>query len=136
MHVHIIDFYFLIFQGRNDLMAIGLNSFEVLHLGTYFPELLANYVKVANTLEADTNFTKHLQKEAADPQESDDASTRLTLLANQQQVWVILIFLVLIYKLLASAHTCESLGATAHKGPNLPKRFTNILLGSMLLILN
>ena len=70
-------------------MAIGLNSFEVLHLGTYFPELLANYVKVANTLEADTNFTKHLQKEAADPQESDDASTRLTLLANQQQVWVI-----------------------------------------------
>ena len=89
MHVHIIDSYFLIFQGRNDLMAIGLNSFEVLHLGTYFPELLANYVKVANTLEADTNFTKHLQKEAADPQESDDASTRLTLLANQQQVWVI-----------------------------------------------
>ena len=73
-------------QGRNDLMAIGLNSFEVLHLGTYFPELLANYVKVANTLEADTNFTKHLQKEAADPQESDDASTRLTLLANQQQL--------------------------------------------------
>ena len=54
-------------QGRNDLMAIGLNSFEVLHLGTYFPELLANYVKVANTLEADTNFTRHLQKEAADP---------------------------------------------------------------------
>ncbi len=74
-------------EGRNDLMPISLHSFEVLHLGTYFPELLSHYVKVSNCLEAETNFVKHLQKEQAlDPQELDEVTTRLSLLANQQQI--------------------------------------------------
>ena len=73
-------------QGRNDLMTISLHSFEVLHLGTYYPELLANYVKVANMIESETLMAKYLQKEAVDPQEVDDATSRLGLLSNQQHL--------------------------------------------------
>lgn len=67
-------------------MAISLHSFEVLHLGTYYPELLANYVKVANVIETDTLVAKFLQKEASDPQEVDDATSKLSLLSNQQHL--------------------------------------------------
>ena len=73
-------------QGRNDLMAISLHSFEVLHLGTYYPDLLAHYVKVANTIEAETMMAKYFQKEASDPLEVDEATTKIGLLANQQHL--------------------------------------------------
>lgn len=73
-------------RDRNDLIAIGLNSFEVLHLGTYFPQLLAHYVKVANAIEADSSYIRQLQKETLDPHEADEAASKLAVLANQQQI--------------------------------------------------
>jgi len=72
--------------SRNDLMPIGLHTFEVLHLGTYFPRLLENYVKVANQLETETTIVKQLQKETNLPQESDEALSRLNVLSTQQSL--------------------------------------------------
>jgi hypothetical protein len=73
-------------SNRNDLMPIGLNTFEVLHLGTYHPELLAQYVKLSTMLEIDLMNGRNAQREAFTVQETDEAMARLSLLANQQQI--------------------------------------------------
>ena len=72
--------------SRNDLLPINLNTFEVLHLGTYHPDLLSSYVKCAAALEVELTLAKQSQREAFNPQESDEAAARLSLLSSQQQL--------------------------------------------------
>ena len=71
---------------QNGLIPIGLHSFEVLHLGTYFSEILSNFVKVSNLIEIELLLAKHLLKDLKDPSESDEINARLTTLNNQQTI--------------------------------------------------
>ena len=48
--------------------------------------MLENYVKVANNLETETTLVRQLQKETNLPQESDEATSRLNVLATQQSL--------------------------------------------------
>ena len=73
-------------SSRNDLLPINLNTFEVLHLGTYHVDLLSAYVKCASGMEVELSLAKQAQREAFNPKESDEAAAKLSLLLNQQTI--------------------------------------------------
>lgn len=70
---------------RNDLLCLPLSTFELLHVGTYHSQMLASYLRVSASLELDLVLGKQAQREAFDPEDSNEAQSKLAALLGQQQ---------------------------------------------------
>ena len=68
--------------NRGDLTLVPLQSWEMLHLATYYKKMLSLFAKLSSILEIDLNIARQNQREAMSPGELDTASTTLDMLAS------------------------------------------------------
>ncbi|KAH7948672.1 hypothetical protein HPB49_000628 [Dermacentor silvarum] len=77
--------------SRADCLALPVQVFEVVHLGTYQAPLIARYARVSAMLETDTVLAQHANREAFSAPEVAAARSRLTQLqdfqAQLEQTW-------------------------------------------------
>ncbi|CAN8003016.1 unnamed protein product [Ixodes hexagonus] len=77
--------------SRADCLALPVQIFEVIHMGTYQRPLMARYARVSSILETDTVLAQHANREAFSAPEVAAARSRLNQLQDFQvqldQTW-------------------------------------------------
>ncbi|KAK6643358.1 hypothetical protein RUM43_004863 [Polyplax serrata] len=69
---------------RGDLMSISLQVFEMIHLGTYQPDVISRYSRLSCILELDLILAQHSHREAFSSSEVQAAKDRLSRLQELQ----------------------------------------------------